>query len=153
VDGPTAHLQPRAASPWQQLDFIDKYSIIPQINGVTLKPHPPTPACRHDALRSIAMPAYAPGELESAAAMCKALSDPSRLRLLLWLAQGEMCVSELVEREDDKLSSVSARLQLLHNAHLVTRRREMKHVFYALADQHVHDLLDNVLHHAAESSA
>jgi ArsR family transcriptional regulator len=99
------------------------------------------------------MPAYAPGELESAAAMCKALSDPSRLRLLLWLAQGEMCVSELVEREQDKLSSVSARLQLLHNAHLVTRRREMKHVFYALADQHVHDLLDNVLHHAAESSA
>jgi ArsR family transcriptional regulator, lead/cadmium/zinc/bismuth-responsive transcriptional repressor len=115
--------------------------------------HPPTHACEHDSLRHIARPEYAPGELESAAAMCKALSDPSRLRLLLWLAQGEMCVSELVEREQDKLSSVSARLKLLYNARLVTRRRETKHVFYALADQHVHDLLDNVLHHAAESSA
>lgn len=85
--------------------------------------------------------------------MCKALADPSRLRLLLWLAQGEMCVSELVERGGDKLSSVSARLQLLFNSGLVSRRRETKHVFYALADQHVHDLLSNVLHHAAEVSA
>lgn len=85
--------------------------------------------------------------------MCKALAAPSRLRLLLWLAQGEMCVSELVERDGDKLSSVSARLKLLHNARLVTRRRETKHVYYALADQHVHDLVSNVLHHAAEVSA
>lgn len=96
---------------------------------------------------------YTPTELQSAAAMCKALSDPSRVRLLLWLSQGELCVSELVEREQDKLSNVSARLQLLFNARLVTRRRETKHVFYALADQHVHDLLGNVLRHAAEASA
>lgn len=108
---------------------------------------------RHDRQRSIPALEYAPEELEVAAAMCKALSDPSRLRLLLWLAQGEMCVSDLVEHEQDKLSSISARLQLLHSARLVTRRRESKQVLYVLADQHVHALLSNVLHHAAEASA
>ncbi len=82
--------------------------------------------------------------------MCRALSDASRLRLLLWLAQREMCVSELVECDQAKLGSVSARLQILHAARLVTRRREAKHVFYALADDHVRVLLTNVLTHAAE---
>lgn len=84
--------------------------------------------------------------------MCHALRDPSRLRLLLWLARGEMCVSDLVELEQAKLSSISARLQTLHAARLVSRRREAKHVFYALADEHVHDLLDSILSHAAESA-
>ena len=83
--------------------------------------------------------------------MCRALSDPSRLRLLLWLAKREMCVSELVECEQAKLGSVSARLQILHAARLVTRRREAKHIFYALADDHVRVLVTNVLTHAAEA--
>ncbi|MGJ7530646.1 ArsR/SmtB family transcription factor [Variovorax sp. GB1P17] len=96
---------------------------------------------------------YSPKHLEIAAQMCHALSDPPRLRLLLLLAQGEMCVSKLVEHEQAKLSSISARLQALHAARLVTRRREAKHVFYALADEHVHDLLSNILGHAAEFAA
>lgn len=109
--------------------------------------------CQHEPRSSSAGPAYLPRQLEVAASLCKAMADPSRLRLLIWLSQGEMCVSELVERGDEKLGSVSARLQLLFNARLVTRRRETKHVYYALADEHVHDLLSNVLHHAAEVSA
>ena len=84
--------------------------------------------------------------------MCHALSDPSRFRLLLWLAQGEMCVSELVEHEQARLGSISARLQTLYAARLVSRRREAKHVFYSLADEHVHDLLNSILSHAAESA-
>jgi ArsR family transcriptional regulator len=110
-------------------------------------------ACQHETRPSSAGAEYSPRQLEVAASICKAMADPSRLRLLIWLSQGEMCVSELVERGDEKLGSVSARLQLLFNARLVTRRRETKHVFYALADEHVHDLLSNVLHHAAEVSA
>lgn len=109
--------------------------------------------CLHDSSGKVVKHDYTPRQLEIAAAMCKALSDPSRLRLLLWLAQGDLCVSELVTLEADKLSSISARLKLLHNAHLVTRRRETKHVYYALADQHVRNLLDNVLHHASEATA
>lgn len=114
--------------------------------------HTATP-CEHAHHGAVPV-AHSPEQLELAAAMCHALSDPSRLRLLLRLAQvPEMCVSELVEQEQAKLSSISARLQALHAARLVTRRREAKHVFYALADEHVRTLLDSILSHAAENHA
>ncbi len=109
-----------------------------------------THTCQHDSETNAGLD-YSPQTIELAAAMCKALSDPARLRLLLWLVPGERCVSELVELEDEKLSNVSARLQLLSNARLVVRRRDSKHIFYALADEHVRRLLDSVVHHAAET--
>ncbi|HEY0295220.1 MAG TPA: metalloregulator ArsR/SmtB family transcription factor [Bordetella sp.] len=114
-------------------------------------PHVHPTACQHD-VDTVSAIDYGPGQLDTAAAMCQALSDPARLRLLLWLAQREMCVSELVEFEQAKVSSISARLQTLHAARLVTRRREAKHIFYALADEHVHALLRNILGHAAEAA-
>ena len=88
--------------------------------------------------------------LESAAAMLRAAGDAGRLRLLLRLAEGERCVSELADAEGEKLATVSARLQQLHGARLVNRRREAKHVYYALADGHVARLLRDLLDHAAE---
>ena len=91
-----------------------------------------------------------PEQFELAATMCHAMSDASRLRLLLWLSRREMCVSELVALDQAKLTSVSARLQMLHAARLVTRRREAKHIYYALADEHVRSLLANILNHASE---
>ncbi|MFT3803253.1 MAG: metalloregulator ArsR/SmtB family transcription factor [Burkholderiaceae bacterium] len=108
--------------------------------------------CRHDADPAAEL-RYSPAHLDAAAAMCHALSDPARLRLLLWLARRETCVSELVELEQAKVSSISARLQMLHAARLVTRRRVAKHIYYALADEHVHALLRNIVGHAAEAVA
>ncbi len=82
--------------------------------------------------------------------MFRALGDPFRLRLLTRLAGGEVCVSELAELEDDKLSTVSARLKTLLAVKLVKRRREAKHIFYALSDTHVLKLVQNAIEHAAE---
>lgn len=88
--------------------------------------------------------------LEKAAAMLRAAGDPARLRLLLRLAEGERCVSELVAAEGAKLATVSARLQHLHAARLVVRRRDARHIHYALADGHVARLLREIVDHAAE---
>lgn len=88
--------------------------------------------------------------LERAAAMLRAAGDPARLRLLLRLAEGERCVSELVAAEGGRLGTVSARLQQLHAARLVTRRRDARHIHYALADGHVARLLREIVDHAAE---
>jgi ArsR family transcriptional regulator, lead/cadmium/zinc/bismuth-responsive transcriptional repressor len=87
--------------------------------------------------------------LEPAATLFRAMGDPERLRLLAILRRGERCVSELLT-ETDKWSTVSARLQFLYRARLVHRRREAKHVYYRLADQHVDELVGNALAHAAE---
>lgn len=86
--------------------------------------------------------------LADAAAMFRALSDPERLRLLVCLAGGEASVSELAG--DQKLTTVSARLQLLFAARLVRRRREARQIFYALADRHVIALVANAIEHAGE---
>jgi DNA-binding transcriptional ArsR family regulator len=72
------------------------------------------------------------------------------LHLLDLLAQGECCVTELVTAVNEKFSTVSQRLRLLRGEGLVRRRREGKHLFYALADRHVAGLLRNALEHAAE---
>ncbi|MGP1516866.1 MAG: ArsR/SmtB family transcription factor [Ottowia sp.] len=112
----------------------------------------PASSCQHEhCQQAVALPAAA--QLEMAAAMCSALSDVGRLRLVLRLMNspdGELCVSELVEHEQAKASSISARLQVLHAARLLTRRREMKHIYYSLADDHVRHLVLNILGHAAE---
>ena len=92
-------------------------------------------------------------QMEIVAAMFRALGDPERLQLLLRLAQGEACVSELAEEEREKITTVSARLKTLHAVRLVRRRREAKHVFYSLADEHVFPLVSNAIDHAAESRA
>ena len=88
--------------------------------------------------------------LHRAAELFSALGDPSRLRLLELLRQDRHCVSELAAETDASLSAVSQRLKLLATARLVTRSREGKHVYYALADDHVRHILTEVLEHAAE---
>jgi ArsR family transcriptional regulator, lead/cadmium/zinc/bismuth-responsive transcriptional repressor len=90
-------------------------------------------------------------QIEAAAEIFRALGDPERLRLLLRLAESEACVSELAEHEGEKITTVSARLKTLSIVRLVRRRREAKHVFYALADEHVLTLVRNAIDHAAES--
>ncbi|AGA35212.1 transcriptional regulator, ArsR family [Thioalkalivibrio nitratireducens DSM 14787] len=80
------------------------------------------------------------------------MGDLERLRLLTMLQEGERCVGELVG-EHEKLSTVSARLQALHRARLLHRRREARHIYYRLADEHVASLLNNALEHAAERLA
>lgn len=106
-------------------------------------------ACTHTPLNLPAV-AVSASQLEAAGEMFHALRDPARLRLLILLSQGERCVTELVEAEQAKLGSISARLKILHGARLVRRRRAAKHVFYALSDDHVLTLLNSVLAHAAE---
>jgi DNA-binding transcriptional ArsR family regulator len=66
------------------------------------------------------------------------------------LSGGECCVTEIVQTLGEKFSTVSQRLRLLRGDGLVRRRREGQHLFYALADQHVLDLIHNALAHAAE---
>jgi len=66
------------------------------------------------------------------------------------LAGGESCVTEIVQTLGEKFSTVSQRLRLLRGEGLVRRRRDGTHLHYALADQHVMDLIHNALAHAAE---
>jgi ArsR family transcriptional regulator len=115
----------------------------------------PSPACKPgDHVHTTRMPDVArPGARERAARIFRALGDVPRLRLLEMLAQDEFCVTELVSGLGEKFSTVSQRLRLLRSEGLVRRRREGTHMFYALADRHVADLIHKALAHADEFDA
>ena len=108
------------------------------------------PACGVYDHRHGTPPVLEAEQLNEAASMFHALSDPQRLLLLLDLAEGERCVSELVHSRAAALSAVNDRLQVLFTARLVKRRRDDVHIYYSLADDHVLVLLRNVLAHSAE---
>lgn len=108
--------------------------------------------CRHDHSPNALHRLPSTEQLARTAALFKALGDPARLDLLYRLKEGERCVGELAG-ENAKLSTVSARLQTLLNAHLVKRRRDARHLYYSLADQHVVELMNNALAHADEDAS
>jgi ArsR family transcriptional regulator, lead/cadmium/zinc/bismuth-responsive transcriptional repressor len=87
-------------------------------------------------------------QVERAAALFRALGDPARLRLLALLRGHEACVSELAASLEVKLSTLSQQLRILHLERLVTRRREGKHVYYAIVDTHVEELIRAGLEHS-----
>ena len=64
----------------------------------------------------------------------KALSDPTRLRVLLLLQYGELCVCEVEEVLGMKQSRVSRHLNILRSAGLTEARYVGRWVFYSLAN-------------------
>jgi ArsR family transcriptional regulator len=82
--------------------------------------------------------------------LLKGFADDTRLRILCLLRGREVCVHEIVEVLNVSQSGVSHQLRVLRDAHLVTHRREGRHVYYRLADDHVRTMLENALTHGAE---
>lgn len=79
-----------------------------------------------------------------------ALSDPTRLRIISVLLEGEMNVGDIADRLSMTESAVSHQLRGLRQMRLVRSRKDGRQVFYALDDDHVAKLyrmgLDHVEH-------
>ena len=65
----------------------------------------------------------------------KALADGSRLRVLMALAGGELCVCQITELFGLATSTVSKHLSILSHAGLVVSRKTERWVYYRLADR------------------
>lgn len=68
------------------------------------------------------------------------LSEPTRLRLLHCLFEGEKSVNALVEKTGGTQANISRHLQTLAHAHMVSRRKNGLQVFYAIADPSIFEL-------------
>jgi len=90
-------------------------------------------------------PAYGETTLEQVATLFHAAADRERLRLLSMLAQQELCVTDMSSVTLDDLPTISQRLRLLHQAGLVQRRRQGKHIFYSLAECYLNDVIFKML--------
>ncbi|GHF94203.1 transcriptional regulator [Deinococcus piscis] len=84
------------------------------------------------------------------AEMFRLLGDPGRLRLLLALRGGELCVCDLAAVTGASESSVSHSLRLLRANRAVRSRREGRNMYYALHDGHIEQLLDMMTAHMGE---
>ena len=65
-------------------------------------------------------------------AVTKALSDPNRVRILLALRRGELCVCQNTELFGFAPSTVSKHLSILHRAGLILSRKSERWVYYRL---------------------
>ncbi|MPZ16781.1 MAG: metalloregulator ArsR/SmtB family transcription factor [Luteitalea sp.] len=79
------------------------------------------------------------------------LGDPTRVRLLDALSQGEICVCNLAAIVGLSESAVSHQLRLLRGARLVRARRSGRLVFYGLDDHHILTLLQQASGHVREA--
>lgn len=77
----------------------------------------------------------------------KGLADPTRLKLLDLLLDGEVCVGCLAEATQISQSAVSHQLRLLRNLRFVSSRREGQQVFYRINDEHIGEMFQLALDH------
>lgn len=64
----------------------------------------------------------------------KALADENRIRALMMLQNGEMCVCNIIDMLNQAPSTVSKHMSILKQAELVETRRDGKWTYYRLAD-------------------
>jgi len=80
----------------------------------------------------------------------KALSDPTRVRIISALSHTELCVCDLAATLGMSQSAVSHQLRTLRQLRLVKNRKEGRQVYYTLDDDHIYELfqcgLDHVNH-------
>ncbi|OXB94320.1 MULTISPECIES: ArsR/SmtB family transcription factor [Parageobacillus] len=78
----------------------------------------------------------------------KALSDPTRIRILYLLSQKEHSVNEIAEKLSLGQSAVSHQLRFLKNLRLVKYRRAGTTLYYSHDDKHVMNILKQTIDHA-----
>ncbi len=72
------------------------------------------------------------GNTDRAAQWFHALSDPTRLSIVMRLTGGERCVCELTDALDAAQSRLSFHLKVLREAGLIADRRDGRWVHYSL---------------------
>ena len=71
----------------------------------------------------------------------RVLADPTRVRLVKLLGEGEWCVSELTGALEMDQPAISHQLKYLRESGLVHWTKSGRHVYYTLADRQLHTIL------------
>ncbi|MEC2159072.1 ArsR/SmtB family transcription factor [Virgibacillus halodenitrificans] len=96
------------------------------------------------------MPIYHPLEeqlIHEVTQTFKALSDPTRIKILHLLFSGEQSVTEIAEKLHMNQSTISHQLKYLKQLSLVKHRRLKTRYYYSLDDYHVMNLVEQAIEH------
>lgn len=80
----------------------------------------------------------------------KLIADMTRIKILLALDRGPLCVCDICAAVGMTKSAVSHQLKGLRDGNLIKSRKNGRHVFYELADSHVRDIIEKTIEHVSE---
>lgn len=80
-------------------------------------------------------------DAEKVSKIFQMLADPGRLKIVLSLMNGELCVYHLVEVCGGSQSGVSHQLRILRDNGIVRAKRMGKNIEYSIADAHVREIV------------
>lgn len=80
----------------------------------------------------------------------RALGDETRLKILCLIEEEEKCVHEITEELEMDTSNISHHLRKLKDKNIVKRRKDGRHRYYKLSDQHIKDIIQAGVEHADE---
>jgi ArsR family transcriptional regulator len=74
----------------------------------------------------------------------KAISDPTRLKILYLLQDGELCVCEIFTALEKPQSTISHHLNVLKNSGFIKGQKEGVWIHYKLVNPKIVDLIENL---------
>ncbi len=80
----------------------------------------------------------------------KVLGEPSRLKIVLALSKGEMCVFHIVAAVKSNQSAVSHQLRILKDNRIIDAHRKGQNIVYTLKDKHIMQIINLVKVHLEE---
>jgi DNA-binding transcriptional ArsR family regulator len=82
--------------------------------------------------------------LEMKAEVLKALAQPTRLKIIEFLRNGERCICEIVPAINGEQSNISRHISLMQRSHLVTTRKDGVKVMVRVRDPKIFEILDSI---------
>jgi ArsR family transcriptional regulator len=74
----------------------------------------------------------------------KALAQPTRLKILECLRDGEKCICEIIPAINGEQSNISRHISLMQKNHLVSTRKDGVKVLVKIRDPRIFEILDKV---------
>ena len=82
--------------------------------------------------------------IENNAAVLKSLADPTRLKIIYILKNGELCVCQILEAIDKSQSTISHHLNMMKKEGVLSARKQGKWIYYKLANENIIDSLEEI---------
>ena len=86
-------------------------------------------------------------DVEKVCVVFRILADPTRMKIVMGLMQGDMCVNRLLGICGGTQSAISHQLRVLRDNKIVTAKRMGQNVEYSIADMHVHKIVEMSIAH------
>ena len=82
--------------------------------------------------------------------MFKIFGDQTRVKILMALESGELCVCDIAAVMNMSQSAISHQLRVLKQSNIVKTRRQGKVVYYSISVDHVKEIFDIAIVHVQE---